>query len=377
LTKAAEELGPRVGLAQACRSLAVARSSVYRARRPAAERKARPKPARALSEKERDEVLSVLNSERYMDQAPAEVYAALLDKGIYYCSVRTMYRILGEADQVRERRNQLTHPEYEKPELLAARPNELWSWDITKLRGPVKWTYYYLYSILDVFSRYTVGWMVAARESAALAKRLINDTCEKQEIVKDQLTVHADRGSAMKSRCVAMLLSDLGVTKTHSRPHVSNDNPYSESQFKTLKYRPAFPKRFGSIQDARAFCVEFFSWYNTQHHHSGIGFMTPETVHYGLAGDVTAARQKALNEAHLRHPERFVRKPPQAPRLPEAVWINPPAAMSLKTRAADGRREWVLDNSSETNGGGGSIGAGTDIEREMLLNFQKELSQSC
>jgi putative transposase len=291
-----------------------------------------------------------------MDQPPTEVYATLLDEGVYHCSVRTMYRILKAADEVRERRNQLRHPEYEKPELLATKPNELWSWDITKLRGPVKWTYYYLYVIMDVFSRYVVGWMVATRESAALANRLINDSCEKQEIVQGQLTLHADRGTSMKSKCVAMLLADLGVTKTHSRPRVSNDNPFSESQFKTLKYRPDFPKQFGSIEDARAFCRDFFAWYNTEHHHSGIGIMTPETVHFGLAKATITARQKVLHDAHQRHPERFVRKPPKAPQLPEAVWINPPkeqAAINEQNQAASGHREWVLHNSSEMSVGGG------------------------
>jgi putative transposase len=303
-----------------------------------------------LTDGERQQVLDVLNSEKFMDQPPAEVYAKLLDEGVYHCSVRTMYRILNEASEVRERRNQLKHPEYKKPELLATRPNELWSWDITKLRGPAKWTYFYLYSIIDVYSRYTVGWMVATRESAALANRLINDSCEKQEIVKGQLTLHADRGTSMKSKCVAILLSDLGVTKTHSRPHVSNDNPFSESQFKTLKYRPDFPKQFGSIEDARAFCRDFFDWYNKEHHHSGIGLMTPETVHFGLASDTTTARQTVLDKAHQQHPERFVKKPPTAPQLPEAVWINPPkeeTAVNEQIQAASDHREWVASNSSE------------------------------
>lgn len=241
-----------------------------------------------------------------------------------------MYRILEAEDEVKERRNQLEHPSYAKPELLATRPNEVWSWDITKLKGPVKWTYFYLYVILDIFSRYAVGWMLAARESATLAKRLIEATCQKQVIAEEQLTLHADRGSSMKSKCVAMLLSDLGVTKTHSRPHVSNDNPFSESQFKTLKYRPEFPSRFGGIEDARAFCAAFFQWYNTQHHHSALGWLTPEDVHYGRGPRLVEARQQVLDAAHARHPERFVRKRPEAPQLPEAVWINPPARITAK-----------------------------------------------
>jgi len=322
--QAAEELAPFAGMVQACRCLGVSRTSVYRARKPVGAAKRRPKPDRALSEVERKSVLDMLHLERFIDDAPAQVYATLLDEGVYLCSMRTMYRILEAHDEVRERRKQASHPKYAKPELLATDPNELWSWDITKLLGPATWTYYYLYVILDIFSRYVVGWMVARRESAGLANRLIHESCEKQGIVKGQLTLHADRGSSMRSKYVAMLLSDLGVTKTHSRPYVPNDNPFSESQFKTLKYRPEFPKRFGCIEHARVFCRDFFKWYNTQHRHSGIGLLTPETVHYGLADEAISARQKVLNTAYGRHPERFVRKPPRAPKLPEAVWINPP-----------------------------------------------------
>ena len=314
-------------VAPLCKALEVPRASVYRAwareqtpRAPAP----RPVPARALQPAEQQQALDFLHDGRFVDQPPHEVYATLLDEGVYVCSVRTMYRILAMHDEVRERRNQAQHPVYAKPELLATRPSELWSWDITKLLGPAKWTYFYLYVILDVFSRYVVGWMVAHRETAALAKRLIEETCRKQTIAPDQLTLHADRGSSMKSKPVALLLSDLGVAKTHSRPHVSDDNPFSESQFKTLKYRPEFPKRFGCIEDARAFCVDFFRCYNTEHHHSGIAFLTPETVHYGRATQRIAARQQVLDLAHQRHPERFVQKPPTAPELPLAVWINPP-----------------------------------------------------
>lgn len=279
---------------------------------------------RALAETERKVVLDTLHSERFGDDPPAQVYATLLDEGQYLCSVSTMYRILDERGEVRERRNQLVHPAYAKPELLATRPNELWSWDITKLLGPAKWTYYYLYVILDVFSRYVTGWTLMLREGAQIAEELIAQTCQKQHIGRGQLTIHADRGSSMTSKPVAFLMADLGVTKTHSRPHVSNDNPYSESQFKTMKYRPDFPQRFNSIQEARQFCQEFFIWYNTMHRHSGIALLTPETVHYGKAQQAIEARTVVLSAAHAAHPERFVRKQPIPPALPNAVWINPP-----------------------------------------------------
>jgi putative transposase len=259
-----------------------------------------------------------------MDQTPREVYATLLDEGSYLCSVSTMYRLLAEQGEARERRNQLVHPAYTKPELLARAPNQVWSWDITKLLGPVKWSYFYLYVIMDIFSRYVVGWMVAARESAALAQRLIQETCAKQGIAPGKLTIHADRGSSMTSKPVALLLADLGITKTHSRPYNSNDNPYSEAQFKTLKYRPEFPERFSSIEEARALCQAFFPWYNTEHHHSGIGLLTPQTLHYGRAEPVIAARQAVLTAAYAAHPERFVNQPPRPPTVPTAAWINPP-----------------------------------------------------
>jgi putative transposase len=236
-----------------------------------------------------------------------------------------MYRILEERKQVCERRDQLQHPTYTKPELLATGPNQLWSWDITKLRGPVKWTYYYLYTILDVFSRLVPGWLIATCESASLAKQLITEACAKQGIAPDQLTLHADRGSAMRSKTVALLLADLGVTKTHSRPYVPNDNPYSEAQFKTMKYRPGYPDRFGSIQDARAWARTFFHWYNHEHYHSGLGLLTPATVHYGQAQVVLDQRQQVLAAAYAAHPERFVRGVPKLPSLPTEVWINKPS----------------------------------------------------
>jgi putative transposase len=322
---AAMELAVLVGTAPACAALTISRASLYRRRRRPTEALRRyPTPPRALSAAERQLVCDVLHEDRFVDKAPAQVYAALLDEEVYHCSIRTMYRILASRREVRERRDQLRHPQYQKPELLATGPNQVWSWDITKLLGPVKWTHYYLYVILDIFSRYVVGWMLALQEAARLAKRLIAESCAKQGIVPGQLTVHADRGSSMRSQGVAMLLGSLGITKTHSRPHVSNDNPYSEAQFKTLKYCPEFPDRFGSPEDARSFCHVFFRYYNHEHRHSGIGLMTPYAVHHGLAPGITAARQHTLFAAYARHPDRFVRKPPRPPILPEAAWINPP-----------------------------------------------------
>lgn len=319
------ELGPRLGFAPTCAALGVPRATYYRRRRPQTAAAPRARSPRALSPEEHAGVLARLHEPRFVDLAPAEVYATLLDEGDYVCSERTMYRVLAAHGEVRERRDHLHHPHYAAPELLATQPNELWSWDITKLLGPAKWTYFYLYVMLDVFSRYVVGWMVAHRESATLAERFIQETCARQQIGRDQLTIHADRGSAMTSKSVAFLLADLGVTKTHSRPHVSNDNPFSEAQFKTLKYRPDFPERFGAIQDARAHGHVFFPWYNTEHRHTGLGLLTPHDVHYGLADARVAARAETLAAAHAAHPERFPRGVPQPPARPTAVWINPPA----------------------------------------------------
>lgn len=325
---AAEALAQNVGRAGACRALNVPRASLYRSLHPAQQPNPpafRPTPSRALAPQERQGILDDLHSERFRDKAPTEVYATLLDEGVYHCSVRTMYRLLEQEGELRERRDQLRHPNYKKPELLATAPNQVWSWDITKLLGPAKWTYFHLYVILDIFSRYVVGWMVAPRETAELAKRLIADTCQKQAIDPGQLTIHADRGTSMTSKPVALLMADLGVTKTHSRPHVSDDNPFSESQFKTLKYRPEFPERFGSIEDARSFCQVFFPWYNSEHHHSGIGLLTPEVLHHGRAEEVIQRRQIVLSHAFQRNPERFVRFHPKPPAKPTAAWINPPA----------------------------------------------------
>jgi len=321
---AALDLGKSVGQVAACRALGVPRATLYRRMQPAAPPRLRPTPERALAAAERQVVLDHLHSERFRDKAPAEVYATLLDEDIYLCSIRTMHRILAQHGELKERRNQLRHPQYKKPELLATGPNEVWSWDITKLLGPVKWTYFHLYVILDIFSRNVVGWMVAPRETAELAKRLIAATCEKQCIESGALTIHADRGTSMTSKPVALMLADLGVTRTHSRPHVSDDNPYSESQFKTLKYRPEFPERFGSIEDARVFCMRFFRWYNQEHHHSGIALLTPDMLHYGMAGQVIEQRQKVLDQAYERNPERFTHARPKHPPQPTAVWINPP-----------------------------------------------------
>jgi putative transposase len=275
---------------------------------------------------ERRQVLAILNASRFADLAPRAVYATLLEEQAYLCSVRTMYRILAENGPVRERRNQLRRPAYAPPELLANGPNQVWSWDITKLRGPAKWTYYYLYVILDIYSRYVVGWTVVGEESAALAKHLIATSVEREGVNPDELTLHADRGSSMTSKAVALLLSDLGVLRSHSRPHVSDDNPFSEAQFKTLKYRPNFPDRFGSIQHARAHCVDFFDWYNAEHRHSGIGLLTPHDVHRGLADQRTRERTAVLHAAFEAHPERFPHGLPHPPIPPAAVWINPPKA---------------------------------------------------
>lgn len=324
--EAVEGVAPEVGTASACRALGLSRATLYRKRCRVAAGLPRPRPAppRALAPSERQSVLDTLHSDRFVDQAPAQVHAALLDQGQYLCSPRTMYRILESAQEVKERRDQVRRPHFARPELLATQPNQVWSWDITKLMGPAKWTYFYLYVILDIFSRYVVGWMVAHRESAVLAQRLIGETCQKQGIQPGALTLHADRGSSMKSKPVALLLADLGVLKTHSRPQVSNDNPFSESQFKTMKYRPEFPDRFGSLEDSRAFGRVFFPWYNDEHHHSALGFLTPAVVHYGMAEAVRHRRKHVLAAAYSAHPERFVRGTPKPAELPHAVWINPP-----------------------------------------------------
>jgi putative transposase len=331
MDQAITAMAPRIGTRAACAAAGVAQATWYRRHRasPVPPRRApvphreRAQP-RALSPGERAAILDVLHCERFADLAPAEVWAILLDEGTYLGSQSTFYRLLRAAGETRERRRQATHPAAVKPELLAVRPNQVWSWDITKLHGPAKWTYYYLYVILDIYSRYAVGWMAATRESAALAEKLIAATMTKQHVTAGQLTLHADRGSSMTSKPVTFLLADPGVIQSHSRPRVSNDNPFSEAQFKTLKYRPGFPARFGSIEAARAHCQAFFPWYNTEHRHSDLGLHTAADVRHGTAAAARASRAAVLNAAYRQHPERFVGSPPTPPRLPATAWINPP-----------------------------------------------------
>jgi putative transposase len=326
------ESGSTAPTAQLCVSLGLSRAALYRWRKPKAttEPKPRARHPRALPTQERQAVLDTLHSERFYDASPAEVHATLLEEQTYLASPRTMYRLLAAAHEVRERRDQLRHPAYAKPELLATQPNQVWSWDITKLKGPVKWSYFYLLVILDIFSRYVVGWMVALSEGARLAERLIEESCAKQNIQPGQLTIHADRGPAMTSKTVALLFSDLDILRSHSRPHVSDDNPFSESHFRTLKYRPGFPDRFGSLENARQVCRALFDWYNLEHHHSGLAFLTPATVHHGRAREVLDARHHVRLAAYAAHPERFVNGPPQRQSLPSAVWINPPEKTALQ-----------------------------------------------
>lgn len=324
---AAVQIAPMVGVLAACLALGVARATFYRAQLPPSVplgSVARRPCSWALSPTERHAILEVLHAPAYVDLSPRTVFAKLLDAGRYLASVSTFYRLLRGTGETRARRNQLVHPAYAKPELLATAPRELWSWDISKLKGPIRGTCFHLYVILDVFSRYVVGWMVAPRESAELAHQLIGSTCSKEAIAPGQLTLHADRGTSMRSKPVALLLADLAVTKSHSRPHVSDDNPYSEAQFKTLKYQPDFPARFGSIEHARTFCQRFFAWYNHDHRHSGIGYMTPAAVHTGQAQRLYDARQCVLDQAFAAHPERFTRRHPAPPTLPTQVGINLP-----------------------------------------------------
>lgn len=324
-----QQLAPQIGLSAACQVLGVPRSSLYRARQPQLVSEPRPRPARGLSLAEKAQVRQVLNSERFQDAAPRQVYARLLDEQVYLCHWRTMYRILKEHDEVRERRHVRRQPTYAKPTLLATGPNQLWSWDITKLYGPAKWVYYYLYVILDVFSRYVVGWLIAEVEQAQLAELLITESCLKQGIPKHQLTLHADRGSPMKAKTVNQLLTDLGIAKSHSRPHVPDDNPYSEAQFKTLKYHPSFPDHFASLAEARVWARAFLAWYNDDFYHSSLALLTPASVHYGQAELILSQRQQVLQAAYTAHPERFGRGQPQLPQLPTQVWINQPQPTTL------------------------------------------------
>jgi putative transposase len=320
---AVEQLMPLAGIVLACAALAISRASMHRRLRPVIScRKPRPSPARALSEKEREHVLDILRSPRFVDQAPTEVVYTLMDEGEYLCSVRGMYRILSANAEVRERRDQLRHPSYARPELLATAPNQVWSWDITALRGPEG--HFYLYVVIDIFSRKTVGWLLARRQSGALAKRLIRETCRREGVEPAQLTIHSDRGTQMKSKTLAQLYADLDITASFSRPQVSDDNPFSEAQFKTLKYCAEFPDRFDSMNHARDFCRSFFDWYNEDHRHSGLRYLTPNQVHSGVSGSIVTARQRVLDAAHAQHPERFVRRPPKALAPPAVVYINPP-----------------------------------------------------
>ena len=376
-------------VASLCDALDIPRASLYRARsraqQPGAAAAPRPTPAHALNAIERQTVLDTLNSLIFIDLPPTQIYAKLLDDGKYLCSTRTMYRILKDNHQIRERRKIIDRSSFKKPELIATKPNQVWSWDITKLKGPVAWTYFYLYVIIDIFSRYVVGWLVADREAASLAKQLIDETCFRQSILPGQLTIHSDRGSPMKSKLVAQLYADLGIIKSFSRPSVSNDNPFSESQFKTMKYRPDFPGRFGCIEDATAFGRPFFGWYNNDHQHSGLGFYTPADVHFGRVDEKRTIRQATLDVAFDAHPERFRGKRPNAQKPPETVWINPPKRIidnatdnvSTTDAIADGFADGIADGIVT---GGFSMDVFCDETPTLAscldANFQKDLSHS-
>ena len=329
-------LVPLVGVVAACAALCMSRSRYYRAQKPTAKPTPRPRPPRALSDDERAKVLATLDSDEYMDKAPAQVFAALLELGIYLCSIRTMYRILAANDQVRERRAQRQHPTYSKPQLVATAPNQVWTWDITKLPGPTKGTYFSLYVILDLFSRYIVGWQVATRESAAVYQELVDACCKDQGVVPEQLTIHSDRGAPMTAKSTALLYADLGIIKSHSRPHTSNDNPYSEANFRTLKYRPEMPDQLGSVEHARQVVRALVDWYNDEHYHVGLALLHPVDVHYGRAADIVAARQLVLDAVYARHPERFPLGRPTQKLPPAAAWINPPPMTNIDPSAAIG-----------------------------------------
>jgi putative transposase len=326
-----DDLAAVTSTRHACELLGRPRASHYRRCQPPklGPPAPRPAPPNKLAEAERQRVLAVLRCPEFCDLAPAQVWARLLDDGIYLCSISTMYRLLAIAGENRERRRQRTHPAKKKPELIATRSNVVWSWDITKLRGPSRGVYYELFVIIDIFSRYIINWCVAAAETGDLAKDFIDAAYQEHRIEPNTLTLHADRGSAMTSKPVSQLLVDLGVARSHSRPHVSNDNPYSEAQFKTLKYCPAFPDRFGSIADARAFCVEFFDHYNHIHRHAGIGLHTPASVHFGTAGEIREQRAITLNNAYQANPARFRHRQPEPPKLPTVAWINQPQREAL------------------------------------------------
>lgn len=345
------ELSEQVGISAACRALSLSRAGYYRARQGGSETTGSEAVAlqrhhRALSDEQKQRILDVCASERFIDCSPGHIVAALLDEGEYIASERTFYRVLGEDAPLTDRRRQRRHPVYAAPQLVASGPNQVWSWDITKLKGPAPGACYHLYVILDIYSRYVVGWSVFERESEELARLLIETTCQRQDITPGSLTLHADRGPAMRSGGVAELLSRLEVTKSHSRPYCSNDNPYSESQFKTLKYSSAFPDRFGSIEDARVFCREFFRWYNQEHRHSGIAMLTPAQVHHTQSETILRHRDRVLAEAYRRHPERFVKGQPTARRLAEMVWINRPDGVSTAASSSETSAE-QRDGSAE------------------------------
>jgi putative transposase len=321
-----------VGTVRACAILGRSRATLHRHRNPAppvhGPRRPFHHPAE-LSADERAQVLAVLDAPRFADKSPGQVWATLLDEGVYLCSLSAMYRLLRERGQTGERRAQATHPAKKKPELQADGPNQVWSWDITKLKGPARGIHYLLYAILDIFSRKVVHWEIWPTETGTLAKEFIQHAITANDGIRPG-SIHADRGTSMTSNTVSGLLALLGIDQSHSRPHVSNDNPYSEAQFKTLKYCPAFPERFGSIEDANVFCTQFFNYYNTQHRHSGIAIHTPASVHDGTAVKIHARRVATLNAAFLAHPERFRGRRPYPPQLPTRVWINQPPT-TLKT----------------------------------------------
>lgn len=324
MTTALTHLVPQVGVAPACAALGVNRAQYYRRSKPRSERRPRPTPPRALSSSERTHVLELLDSERFVDEPVRQVYAQLLDEEVYLCSPRTMYRILTDAHQVCDRRRQRRHPTYVKPELVATKPNQIWSWDITKIPGPLPGHFYNLYVMLDIYSRFVVGWTIVARESKEVAKDFLLSSFRRHGITPGQLVCHSDRGISMVAKSTVQLYADLGITSSFNRPRVSNDNPYSESAFKTLKYHPETPDRFGSVEDARRFFATLFTWYNERHRHSSLALLTPSDVHHGRAAATIEKRQRALDAAYARSPERFVARPPTHPQPPSAAWINPP-----------------------------------------------------
>lgn len=335
------EASPALAITKACEALGISRASHYRKRKPKPEPTQKVAgacrvPGRALTKQEQDQVWEHLHSPRFVDKAPPQIVAMLKDDGIYVCSISTMYRLLRSRNEVHERRRQRAPSTASRPELLASGPNQVWSWDITKLKGPKKWSYYYLYVIIDIFSRCVVGWCIAEKENALLAEALIQETILREGIVPGTLTLHADRGSAMTSTTVADLLIDLGVEKSHSRPHTSDDNPFSESHFKTMKSRPEVPARFGSVEEARLLFRELFAWYNNEHRHSGIAMLTPAMVHNGTAQEVLAARAVVLTDFYVANPQRFVNQAPVPEVLPKEVWINPPLIPAEPSRDASG-----------------------------------------